>query len=82
MSKSPQEKEALAKLDEDTRDVPWDEFGKEADRELNAGGASAQFFGGLARFGRPAPSIASRATRRQNPSTTKTLATSAAYATP
>ena len=55
MYESPQEKEALAKLDEETRDVAWDEFDKEADRELNTRGAIAQFFGGLARFGRPRP---------------------------
>jgi hypothetical protein len=53
MSESPQEKEALAKLDEETREVAWDEFDKEADRELNTRGVIAQFFGGLARFGRP-----------------------------
>ena len=38
MPESPQEKEALEKLDEETRDVAWDEFDKEADRELNTGG--------------------------------------------
>jgi hypothetical protein len=35
MPESPEEKEALAKLDEETRDVAWDEFDKEADRELS-----------------------------------------------
>ena len=47
MAESPQE-EALGKLDEVTRDVAWQEFDKEADRELNTG-----WRGGLRRFGRP-----------------------------
>jgi hypothetical protein len=38
MPESPQEREALEKLDEETREVAWDEFDKEADRELNTGG--------------------------------------------
>ena len=37
MAESPEEKEALEKLDEETREVAWDEFDKEADRELNTG---------------------------------------------
>jgi hypothetical protein len=38
VAESPQEKQALEKLDEETREVAWDEFDKEADRELNTGG--------------------------------------------
>ncbi len=49
---SPEEKQALEKLDEETRDVAWDEFDKEADRELNTRGGHR---GLLARFGRPRP---------------------------
>jgi hypothetical protein len=48
-----EEKQALEKLDEDTRETAWDEFDKEADRELNTQGLIAGFIGGLARFGRP-----------------------------
>ena len=33
MAESPEEKEALAKLDEETRDVGWDEEDKELARE-------------------------------------------------
>jgi hypothetical protein len=38
-------------LDEATREVAWEEFDKEADRELNTGGWWS--WGPLARFGRP-----------------------------
>jgi hypothetical protein len=51
VAESPEEKQALEKLDEETRDVGWEEFDKEADRELNTGGWWS--FGPLARFGRP-----------------------------
>ena len=37
MAESPEEKAALEKLDEETRQVGWEEFDKEADRELNTG---------------------------------------------
>jgi hypothetical protein len=47
---SPQEKEALEKLDEAAREVAWEEFDKEADRELNTGRFSGSW---LRRFGRP-----------------------------
>ncbi|HKD93326.1 MAG TPA: hypothetical protein VKB43_01290 [Gaiellaceae bacterium] len=53
MAESPEEKEALAKLDEATREVAWAEEDKEADREFNTRGIFAGFMGGLARFGRP-----------------------------
>jgi hypothetical protein len=53
MAESPEEKDALARLDEATRDVAWAEEDKEADRELNTRGLLAGFMGGLARFGRP-----------------------------
>jgi hypothetical protein len=36
MAESPEEKEALEKLDEATREVAWQEEQKEADRELSA----------------------------------------------
>lgn len=51
MAESPEEKQALDNLDQATREVAWDEFDKEADRELNTGGWWS--FRGLARFGRP-----------------------------
>src|SRR5438034_739809 len=35
MTESPEEKEALEKLDEETEEVSWAEFGKEADREVS-----------------------------------------------
>jgi hypothetical protein len=53
MAESPEEQQALQKLDEETREVGWDEFDKEADREFNTRGVLAGFIGGLARFGRP-----------------------------
>jgi len=53
MAESPEKKQALAKLDEETREVGWDEFDKEADREFNTEGAIARFMGGIARYGRP-----------------------------
>jgi hypothetical protein len=53
MAESPEEKQALEKLDEESREVAWGEFDKEADRELNTQGVIAGFMGGLARFGRP-----------------------------
>ena len=37
MTESPEEKEALEKLDEATQDVAWQEEQKEMDRELNTG---------------------------------------------
>ncbi len=37
MAESPEEKEALEKLDEETNAVAWGEFQKEADRELSTG---------------------------------------------
>jgi hypothetical protein len=37
MAESPEEKEALEKLDEETREVSWGEFQKEADREVSTG---------------------------------------------
>ena len=37
MAESPEEKEALEKLDEETREVAGEEFQKEADRELRTG---------------------------------------------
>jgi hypothetical protein len=37
MAESPEEKEALAKLDETTREVAWEEEDKEADREISTG---------------------------------------------
>jgi hypothetical protein len=52
MAESPEEKEALAKLDEETREVAGEEFQKEADRELNTGRISGSW---LARFGRFRP---------------------------
>jgi len=36
MAETPEEKEALAKLDDATEQVAWGEFQKEADRELSA----------------------------------------------
>jgi hypothetical protein len=51
MAESPEEKQALAKLDEVTREVAWEEEDKEADRELNTG--RWWRLGGLARLGRP-----------------------------
>jgi hypothetical protein len=51
VAESPQEKQALAKLDEETREVAWDEFDKESDRELSTGGWWSRR--PLARFGRP-----------------------------
>jgi hypothetical protein len=51
MAESPEEKQALEKLDEETREVGWDEFDKEADRELNTGGWWSRR--SLARLGRP-----------------------------
>ena len=51
MADPPDEKQALEKLDEQTREVAWDEFDKEADRELNTGGWWSRH--PLARFGRP-----------------------------
>lgn len=53
MAESPEEKQALEKLDEETREVAWGEFDKEADRELNTGGWWR--WRPLARFGRPRP---------------------------
>ena len=50
MAESPEEKAALEKLDEETREVAWEEFDKEADRELNTGRMSGSW---LRRFGRP-----------------------------
>jgi hypothetical protein len=50
------EKQALQKLDEETREVAWDEFDKEADRELDTGRLGASWFGRASlfeRFGRP-----------------------------
>jgi hypothetical protein len=52
MPESPEEKEALAKLDEVTREVAWQEEDKEADRELNTGWWW-RLGGGLTQFGRP-----------------------------
>ena len=49
MAESPQEKEALEKLDEETREVAWDEFDKETDREANTWRMSGSW---LRRFGR------------------------------
>jgi hypothetical protein len=51
MAESPDEEQALEKLDEETREAAWDEFDKEADRELTIGGWWG--WGPLARFGRP-----------------------------
>jgi hypothetical protein len=48
---TPQEKEALERLDAATRDVAWQEEQKEADRELNTGGWWS--WRPLVRFGRP-----------------------------
>jgi hypothetical protein len=48
---SPEEKAALEKLDEESREVAWDELHKEADRELNTGGWWDRR--PLARFGHP-----------------------------
>jgi hypothetical protein len=53
MAESPEEQQALEKLDEATREVAWDEEYKEADREFNTRGFIAGFMGGLARWGRP-----------------------------
>jgi hypothetical protein len=52
MAESPEEKQALEKLDEETREVARDEFYKEADRELNTGRMSGSW---LRRFGRLRP---------------------------
>ncbi len=46
MAESPEEKEALAKLDEVTREVSAEELQKEADREL-----SSPWLGGSRRLG-------------------------------
>lgn len=51
MADSPEEEEALEKLDEGTREVAWGEFQKEADREFDTW--SWLSWGQLARFGRP-----------------------------
>jgi hypothetical protein len=37
MTESPAEKEALEKLDQETEQVAWGEFQKEADREVSTG---------------------------------------------
>jgi hypothetical protein len=50
VAESPEEREALDKLDEESREVGWDEFDKEADRELNTGWWR---LGPLAWLGRP-----------------------------
>jgi hypothetical protein len=52
MAESPEEKQALEKLDQETREVAWDEFDKEADREVNTWRKSG---GWLGRFGRIRP---------------------------
>ena len=49
MAESPEEKAALEKLDAETRQVAWEEFDKEADREVNTGRLSGSWLG---RFGR------------------------------
>jgi hypothetical protein len=58
VAESPEEKEALAKLDEATREVAWQEEQKEADRELSTS-FSLRFGmavpGPLALFGRFRP---------------------------
>ena len=56
MAESPEEKEALAKLDEETEQVAWGEFQKEADREistslLSTGGLRLRWRGSAGRFG-------------------------------
>lgn len=55
MTESPEEKEALEKLDAAARDVAWQEEQKEADRELNTGwsGLGVGRRRPLAWFGRP-----------------------------
>jgi hypothetical protein len=47
MTESPEEKAALEKLDEETEQVAWSEFQKEADRELS----TSVFSPRLSRFG-------------------------------
>jgi len=49
MSESSEEKQALDKLDEETRDVGWEEFDKEADFEAE------QQYMGFPAFGSPGP---------------------------
>jgi hypothetical protein len=52
MAEPPEEKAALDKLDEATREVAWDEFDKETDREVNTFRKSGSW---LSRFGRIRP---------------------------
>jgi hypothetical protein len=54
VAESPEEKEALAKLDEATRQVAWQEEEKEEDRELSTGWGWGWRWGRgrVARFGR------------------------------
>jgi hypothetical protein len=51
MAESPDEEQPLENLDEATRNVAWDEFDKEVDRELVTAGWAG--LGVLGRFGRP-----------------------------
>jgi len=59
MAESPEEKEALAKLDEVTREVAADELGKEADREIGTAFSP--------RFGGPVPGPLAWMVRRLRP---------------
>jgi hypothetical protein len=52
MAESQEERAALDKLDDETREVAWDELGKEADRERNGPWWGR---GPLALLGRPRP---------------------------
>jgi hypothetical protein len=57
MTETPEEKEALEKLDEATREVAWQEEQKEADRELSTATLFSTLFSvrPLGRFGRFRP---------------------------
>jgi hypothetical protein len=52
MAESPEERAALDKLDEETREVAWDASSKETDREVNTFRKSGSW---LYRFGRMRP---------------------------
>jgi hypothetical protein len=55
MAESPEEKEALAKLDQVTREVAWSEEQKEADREVSTFSSLGPSLGLLRWFGRVRP---------------------------
>ena len=85
MAESPEEKEALAKLDEATREVAWQEEDKEADREISTAldpryGVAAPWADRLA-GAVPSLPVEEGRSRSRSRSTTKIPATSAASVT-